>query len=57
MVPPRFGLSRAVSQLELDGGAAALVPPRPALSKLREAAAGCKACAVRDLKRVARLPS
>jgi uracil-DNA glycosylase len=35
-----------VSQLELDGDgtAAALIPPRPSLKKLREAAAGCKAC-------------
>jgi DNA polymerase len=33
-----------VSQLELDGGAAALVPPRPTLPKLRKAAAECKAC-------------
>ena len=28
----------------LDETAAALVPPRPSLTKLREAAAGCKAC-------------
>jgi uracil-DNA glycosylase len=35
-----------VSQLELDGDgtATALIPPRPSLKKLREAAAGCKAC-------------
>ena len=35
-----------MSQLELDGDgtAAALIPPRPSLKKLREAAAGCKAC-------------
>jgi DNA polymerase len=35
-----------VSQLQLDGNgtAAALIPPRPTLKKLREAAAGCKAC-------------
>jgi uracil-DNA glycosylase len=35
-----------VNQLQLDGDgtAAALVPPRPTLKKLREAAAGCKAC-------------
>jgi uracil-DNA glycosylase len=35
-----------VSQLELDGDgtAGALIPPRPSLKKLREAAAGCKAC-------------
>jgi uracil-DNA glycosylase family protein len=35
-----------VSQLQLDGGdtAAPLIPSRPTLKKLREAAAGCKAC-------------
>jgi DNA polymerase len=35
-----------VSQLQIDGddSAAALIPPRPTLKKLREAAAGCKAC-------------
>ena len=33
-----------MSQLEIDGGAAALVPPRPTLPKLRKAAAECKAC-------------
>jgi DNA polymerase len=35
-----------VSQLQIDGDstAAALIPPRPSLKKLREAAAGCKAC-------------
>ena len=35
-----------MSQLQLDGDgtAAALIPPRPSLKKLREAAAGCKAC-------------
>jgi len=35
-----------VSQLRLDGDdtAAALIPPHPSLEKLREAAAGCKAC-------------
>jgi len=35
-----------VSQLELDGGdiAAPLIPSRPTLKKLRQAAAGCKAC-------------
>jgi len=35
-----------VSQLSIDGDgtAAALVPPRPSLKKLREAAAECKAC-------------
>jgi DNA polymerase len=35
-----------VSQLQLDGDgtAAALIPPRPSLKKLREAAAGCTAC-------------
>jgi DNA polymerase len=35
-----------VSQLQLgdDGTAAGLIPPRPSLKKLRDAAAGCKAC-------------
>jgi DNA polymerase len=35
-----------VSQLQLDGDgtAADLIPPRPSLKKLRETAAGCKAC-------------
>jgi uracil-DNA glycosylase len=37
-----------MSQLQLDGNddgtAAALIPPRPTLKKLRETAAGCKAC-------------
>jgi DNA polymerase len=37
-----------VSQLQLggdgDGTAAALIPPRPTLKKLREVAAGCQAC-------------
>jgi len=35
-----------VSQLQLngDGTAAALIPSRPSLKKLRKAAAGCKAC-------------
>jgi DNA polymerase len=35
-----------VSQLSIDGddSAAALIPERPSLNKLREAAAGCKAC-------------
>ena len=35
-----------MSQLQFDGDgtAAALIPPRPTLKKLREAAAGCKAC-------------
>ena len=35
-----------MSQLQLDGDgtAAALIPPRPTVKKLREAAAGCKAC-------------
>jgi uracil-DNA glycosylase len=33
-----------VSQLQLDGTAAALVPDRPTIKKLREAAADCKAC-------------
>jgi len=33
-----------MGQLELDDSAAPLVPPRPTLPKLREAAAHCKAC-------------
>ena len=35
-----------MSQLQLDGDgtAAALIPPRPSLKKLRETVAGCKAC-------------
>ena len=35
-----------MSQLQIDGDgtAAPLVPPRPSLKSLREAAAGCKAC-------------
>ena len=34
-----------MSQLQLDGDTAApLIPPRPSLKKLRETAAGCKAC-------------
>jgi DNA polymerase len=35
-----------VSQLQLDGDgtAAALIPPRPTIKKLREAAVGCQAC-------------
>jgi uracil-DNA glycosylase len=33
-----------MTQLEFDGSAASLVPERPTLPKLREAAAGCKAC-------------
>jgi uracil-DNA glycosylase len=37
-----------VSQLPLTGeeasGAEALIPPRPSLKSLREAAAGCRAC-------------
>jgi DNA polymerase len=33
-----------VGQLEIDRSAAPLVPPRPTLPKLRDAAAGCKAC-------------
>jgi uracil-DNA glycosylase len=39
-----------VSQLQLDGNgdgsAASLIPERPTLERLREAAAGCKACAL-----------
>ena len=33
-----------MGQLEMDGSAAALVPPRPTIPKLRAAAAGCQAC-------------
>ena len=33
-----------MGQLEIDGSAATLVPPRPTLPKLRDAAADCKAC-------------
>jgi DNA polymerase len=33
-----------MGQMQLDGSAAALVPERPTLPKLRDAAAGCKAC-------------
>jgi len=33
-----------MEQMQLDGNAAPLVPERPTLPKLREAAAGCQAC-------------
>src|SRR5213592_5036564 len=43
-----MGTPLDVSQLQLGGDgdltAAALIPPRPTLKKLREAAAGCQAC-------------
>lgn len=43
-----MGKEEAVSQLPLTGeeisGAAALIPERPTLGNLREAAAGCRAC-------------
>jgi uracil-DNA glycosylase len=43
--PPRGYPKVAMAQPSLlDDGAAPLVPPRPTLKKLREAAAGCKAC-------------
>jgi len=46
MVSPSRGYPKvAMAQRSLlDEGAAPLVPPRPTLKKLREAAAGCKAC-------------
>jgi uracil-DNA glycosylase family protein len=37
-------LARAGNALEVPDSAADLVPPRPTLPKLREAAAGCRAC-------------
>ena len=33
-----------MGQLELDGSAASLIPAKPTIPKLRDAAAGCKAC-------------
>jgi uracil-DNA glycosylase family protein len=43
--PPRGYPKVAMAQRSLfEEGAAPLVPPRPTLKKLREAAAGCKAC-------------
>jgi uracil-DNA glycosylase len=47
MVTPRPGITRAMGQQSLlddEGTAAPLVPPKPTLDKLREAAAGCRAC-------------
>ena len=46
MVSPPHGYPKvAMAQRNLlDEGAAPLVPPRPTLMKLQEAAAGCKAC-------------
>jgi len=46
MVSPSHGYPEvAMTQRNLlDEGAAPLVPPRPSLKKLKEAAAGCKAC-------------
>ena len=46
MVSPPHGYPNiAMAQRNLlDEGAAPLVPPRPSLKKLKEAAAGCKAC-------------
>src|SRR5512144_361139 len=45
-----MGKEEAVSQLPLTGeetsGAAALIPERPTLKALREAAAGCRACSL-----------
>src|ERR671934_2025821 len=38
------GTPEAVGQLELDGSAATLIPEKPTLTKLRAAAADCKAC-------------
>ncbi len=39
-----MGIPEAMEQMQLDGSAASLVPERPTLPKLREAAAGCQAC-------------
>jgi uracil-DNA glycosylase len=41
--PPGY-LFHMAQQSLFDETAAALIPPRPSLKKLREAAAGCKAC-------------
>jgi uracil-DNA glycosylase len=41
--PPGY-LFHMAQQSLFDQTAAALIPPRPSLKKLREAAAGCKAC-------------
>jgi uracil-DNA glycosylase len=42
--PPGYPKLTMAQQSLLDETAAPLVPPRPSLRKLREAAAGCKAC-------------
>ncbi len=42
--PPGYPKSAMAQQSLLDETAAPLVPPRPTLKKLRESAAGCKAC-------------
>ena len=42
--PPGYSRLRMAQQSLLEETAAPLVPPRPTLTKLREAAAGCKAC-------------
>jgi len=42
--PPGYPRSAMAQQSLLDETAAPLVPPRPTLKKLRESAAGCKAC-------------
>ena len=44
MRPGRVGYTEGVEQDELFGTAGVLIPERPTLEKLREAAAGCKAC-------------
>jgi len=42
--PPGYRKGAMAQQSLLDETAAPLVPPRPTLKKLRESAAGCKAC-------------
>jgi uracil-DNA glycosylase len=42
--PPGYPKPTMAQQSLLDETAAALIPPRPSLKKLRETAAGCKAC-------------
>ena len=44
MLSRNSGTPGAVGQLELDGSAATLIPEKPTLTKLRAAAANCKAC-------------
>ena len=44
MRPGRVGYTEGVEQDELFGTAGVLIPERPTLEKLRDAAAGCKAC-------------